>query len=393
MKIIVIDCFSGISGDMFLSSLIDAGLDFNELNKQLNLLKLENYNIKIIPAKSHGLSGTRLKIITNEHQLTHRHLSDIEKIINQSNLKSNIKKCALNIFYNLARAEAKVHGITPEKVHFHEVGAIDSIIDIVGAAIAIDILKPAKIYCNKIALGGGYIECQHGTLPVPAPATTELIKGLPVRWGPVEGELVTPTGAAIIKTLVDSFDIPDIKIEQIGYGIGSKDYGIPNALRVFVGEQNFTFQKETIFIYECNIDDMNPEFVPYIQEALLEAGALDVYIQNILMKKGRPGIQLKVLCHDDNRKQIEKIIFKETTTLGLRYRKENRIVSNRKMIKVNTPYGEIKTKVAISEKNIPIQYAPEFEECKQIAKQNNIPLKEIYRCVQIEIEKLKEPKI
>lgn len=388
MKVLFIDCFAGISGDMFLSALLDAGLDRNELLDKLNLLDLGGYDFRIIPAKSYGLAGTRVEIKVKENQ-PRRHLRDIERIIKESTLSDGIKKAALKIFDNLARAEAKVHGTSVDKIHFHEVGAVDSILDVVGAAIAIHILQPDKIYCNTLPVGGGYIKCEHGTLPVPAPATAELIKGLPVRWGPVDGELVTPTGAAIVKTLVNDFKVPEMRVEKIGYGIGSNDLGIPNALRVMLGTSEFNLPgiREEIDVLECNIDDMNPELVPYLQETLLKAGALDVYIQNVIMKKGRWGIQVKVLCPPGKDRELINILFKESTTLGVRYRRESRIVARRKVIKLPTPYGDINIKIAtLGDGSRPVQCAPEFEDCKKAAKRYNVPLKEVYRTALIEAE-------
>lgn len=390
MKALFLDCFSGISGDMFLSALLDAGLDRDSLLNHLSLLKLDGYDFDVFPVKSHGIKGTRINIQVKCPQ-PHRHLEDIINIISGSALTENIKKIALNIFYCLAEAEARVHGISLKEVHFHEVGAVDSILDIVGAAVAIDLLKPDIIYANTLSIGGGYVQCRHGTLPVPAPATAELLKGLPVRMGPVDKELVTPTGAAIVKTLVDSFDIPELKVEQIGYGFGNRETGLFNALRVMIGtvKPKLNRVSEEIGILECNVDDINPEFLPYLQENLFTAGALDVYIQSIVMKKGRLGFQIKVICLPGDNGKLAEILLRESTTLGVRYRTEKRFIARRKVIKVSTPYGNIGIKVGFLGDGDQIQCAPEFEDCKVAAKKHNIPLKEVYRVVLAEFGRVK----
>lgn len=390
MKALFLDCFAGISGDMFLSALIDAGLNEDILVNQLKLLNLDGYNFTSFPVNKNGIKGTRVNIQVTTQQ-PHRHYNDIYSIISNSTLSDNIKGTALKIFKAVAEAEARVHGISINKVHFHEVGAIDSILDIVGAAIAVDILKPGIIYCNSLPLGKGFVKCEHGILPVPTPATIELVKGLPVHMGPVEGELVTPTGAAIVKTLVDSFNYPEIKIDKIGYGFGSKDLGILNALRVMIGKVNTktSITPEEINVLECNIDDINPELIPYVQNILLEAGALDVYIQSNVMKKGRLGFQLKVICHPGLTEKLVEIIFKETTTLGIRFRQEKRFIIQRKMVKVPTPYGDIGIKIGLFNDKNYVQWAPEFKDCKAAAEKFNIPLKEVYKSAITEFENLR----
>ncbi|MCF8011437.1 MAG: nickel pincer cofactor biosynthesis protein LarC [Clostridiales bacterium] len=389
MKILFIDCFSGISGDMFLSALLDAGLDENKLLNNLYLLNLPGYSVSINKTTSYGISGKKIAFHTNKDH-PHRNLDDIQNIIKQSRLSNDIKDLSLNIFYNLARAEAKVHNTDINKIHFHEVGAVDSILDIVGAAIAVNTIKPDKIYCNTVSLGSGYITCDHGILPVPAPATAELIKGFPVSFSG-NGELTTPTGAAILKTLINkSIQSIELEIQHIGYGIGSKDTGNPNTLRTIIGKKNYSNTKNTeeIYILECNIDDMNPEFFPYLQEKLLNAGALDVYFQNILMKKGRPGIQIKLLCFYNNKESLQQILFNESTTLGIRCRKETRKILSRKLINIPTIYGNIRLKTGyMPENNNAVQTTPEYEDCKAAAQKYNLPISKIYREV---LEKSKD---
>lgn len=395
MKILFLDCFSGISGDMFLSALIDAGLDADFLTSQLKLLPLDGYTFTASTMRRNGIKGSQVNIRVHKKQHHHRHLSDIRNIINQSSLPENVKNKALKIFNTLAGAEARVHDVPINEIHFHEVGAIDSILDIVGAAIAIDTLKIDKIYCTPLPLGKGFVECAHGTLPVPAPATAEILKGLPVYMGPAEGELVTPTGAAIVKSLVNHFQYPKMQIKNIGYGFGSKEYGAFNALRVMTGKVLISGDIEIkpgatagdIFVLECNLDDMNPELLPYIQNKLLQAGAADVYFQNIIMKKGRPGLELKIIHQEADINELVDIVFKETTTLGIRYRKEKRLTIRRKIIKVSTPYGEIGVKSSRGEDNQHLQSAPEYEDCKAAAEKYKVPLKIVYNSAMVEFEK------
>ncbi|MTI83513.1 MAG: nickel pincer cofactor biosynthesis protein LarC [Firmicutes bacterium] len=393
MRVLFLDCFAGISGDMFLSSLLDAGLDGKELLKYLKLINIDDYEFTVSSINSHSITGTRVKINVSDIQ-PHRHLKDIEKMIRQSALPHFIKEKSMVCFRYLAEAEAKVHGLTVDKIHFHEVGAVDSILDIVGAATALYLLKPQKVYCGTLPLGGGYIKCQHGTIPVPAPATVELVKGMPVKMGPVNNELVTPTGAAIVKTFIDEFNLPPMHVDQIGYGFGSRELEIPNALRVLLGtvQKRPSLKKQEINILECNIDDMNPEITSFLQERLLKEGALDVYIQNVGMKKGRPGIEIKVVCEPALREKLIHLIFRESTTLGIRYRTENRFLAQRSIIQVPTPYGKIGVKVSKFDHSSEPQYAPEFEDCKKASLAYDIPLKEIYKLAIREMENSQEQK-
>mgnify|MGYP002756084707 FL=1 len=279
----------------------------------------------------------------------------------------------------VAEAEAKVHGKTLYEVHFHEVGAIDSIVDIVGAAICLDYLKVDKIMASHVQVGGGFVKCAHGLMPVPAPATVEILKGIPINVGVVQFETTTPTGAAILAENVQEFTSKiDFSIKKIGYGIGHRDLDIPNVLRVYLGEDNSLEKIEEQYILETNIDDMNPEFYGYIEEKLFDAGALDVFKTPIFMKKGRPGIKLSVLISEKIEKDILDIVFEETTSIGVRKYKVEKIMLNREFSKVETQYGEVTIKKSYYKGNL-VKYKPEYEECKKIAKENNITMEKVYR--------------
>ncbi|NMF03800.1 nickel pincer cofactor biosynthesis protein LarC [Clostridium beijerinckii] len=323
------------------------------------------------PAHVHNHSGN--------HEHHHRNLKDIENIINSSDLSEKVKNLSLNMFMRVAEAEAKVHGKTLYEVHFHEVGAIDSIVDIVGAAICLDYLKVDKIMASHVQVGGGFVKCAHGLMPVPAPATVEILKGIPINVGVVQFETTTPTGAAILAENVQEFTSKmDFSIKKIGYGIGHRDLDIPNVLRIYLGEDSRLEKIEEQYILETNIDDMNPEFYGYIEEKLFDAGALDVFKTPIFMKKGRPGIKLSVLISEKIEKDILDIVFEETTSIGVRKYKVEKIMLNREFSKVETQYGEVTIKKSYYKGNL-VKYKPEYEECKKIAKENNITMEKVYR--------------
>jgi pyridinium-3,5-bisthiocarboxylic acid mononucleotide nickel chelatase len=311
MKIICYDCFSGISGDMNLGAMIDLGVDRSYLIDELNKLNLPGWELVVQKDQRHGITGTKVTVKQTRHEHSHRHISDIEKIINDSSLDTRTKELSLKIFLNIARAEAKVHGISIEHVHFHEVGAVDSIIDVVGAAICFHSLNVDAVHVSTVELGGGFVLCDHGKLPVPSPATAELIKGIPVKKDGVDFEATTPTGAAILATLATDFN-PDlsVRIEKTAYGIGQKENkDVPNLLRVFIGETiENTGSGHDAILLECNIDDMNPEFFEYISDRLFKAGASDVFISNIIMKKGRPGILLSVICEVESAEDRKSVV-------------------------------------------------------------------------------------
>jgi pyridinium-3,5-bisthiocarboxylic acid mononucleotide nickel chelatase len=380
MKIIGYDCFSGISGDMNLGAMIDLGIDRIFLINELNKLNLPGWELIAEKDQRHGITGTKVTVKQTRHEHAHRHFSDIEKIINDSALDNPTKELSIKIFMKIARAEASVHGIPIDQVHFHEVGAVDSIIDVVGAAICYNALKVDAVHVSAIELGSGFVLCDHGRLPVPAPATAEIIKGLPVKKGGVDFEATTPTGAAILAVLGTSFD-PSLtfNIEKTSYGVGQKENpNVPNLLRVFLGETipESGSGHDAIQI-ECNIDDMNPEFFEYISDRLFKAGASDVFFLNIMMKKGRPGILLNVICETDLADIVKNIIFRESTTLGMRTFPFRKDTLARKFETMQTMYGDITIKRSYY-KGEEVSSKPEYEECKRIAAEKSIPVKEVY---------------
>ena len=380
MKIIGYDCFSGISGDMNLGAMIDLGVDKNYLIDELKKLKIDGWELIVQRDHRHGIYGTKVTVKQTGHEHAHRHLADVEKIINDSALEIKTKELSIKIFMKIAEAEATVHGTSVDHVHFHEVGAIDSIIDIVGAAICYNVLKVDAVHVSTVELGGGFVNCDHGKLPVPAPATVEIIKDIPVKKDGVNFEATTPTGAAILAVLGTDFS-PDLvmKIEKTAYGVGHKEHeDVPNLLRVFLGEtlENPGSGHDALHL-ECNIDDMNPEFFEFISDRLFKAGASDVFFSNIIMKKGRPGILLNVICETELADSVKNIIFTESTSLGIRtfpFRKDTLV---RKFEIIQTIYGPVKVKRSFFKGN-EVSYKPEYEECKRIATDKGIPVKVVY---------------
>jgi len=386
MDILYYDCFAGISGDMNLGALIDLGVPSGYLIKELKKLNLKGYEIRVTEGIKMGISGTKVSVILenrkkhkhqheqHKHSHGHRNLSDIRKIIEESELSDFIKEKSMLIFREIGEAEAKIHAKSIDEIHFHEVGAVDSIVDIVGTAICIDYLKPAKIFSSTVELGGGFVECAHGTYPIPAPATAEILKNIPVKKGSVDKETTTPTGAAILKVLVDEFtDQTNFTIDRVAYGIGHYDLQLPNVLRVYAGKQTTSenLEKAEALLFECNIDDMNPEYYDYLIDTLFEAGAQDVFLVPIIMKKSRPAVQLKVLCSGNKQKEIEKIILEETTSLGLRYVPITKSMLERKITTVDTAFGKIKIKEGLySGKSI--KYKAEYDDCVKAAKKYKV---------------------
>lgn len=408
MKILYYDCFSGISGDMNLGALLDLGIDKKYLIEELSKLNLKGYEVKVYRDSRKGIEGTKVDVILQEHHHEHKHshgthihnhdehrnLKDIEKIIDSSDLSFKVKELSKKIFMKVAEAEGKVHGKPIYEVHFHEVGAVDSIVDIVGAAICISHLNVDKIMSSSIELGGGFVKCAHGIIPVPAPATVEILKGIPVKLGAVPFETTTPTGAAILAAIVGEFqDDKNFIINKIGYGIGNRDTEIPNVLRVMLVEEtdepiihrnkvdqvhNAQCDNEiSQQIIECNIDDMNPELYEAIIDKLFSEGALDVYLTPIIMKKGRPSIKISVLCEENKSDKMKEVLFRQTTTFGVRSFKVQKTILERKFTKVNTSYGEVTVKEAYY-KGEKIKSKFEYEECKKISESNGISIREVY---------------
>jgi pyridinium-3,5-bisthiocarboxylic acid mononucleotide nickel chelatase len=382
MKIAYFDCFAGASGDMILGALVDAGLDINELKSELAKLHLDHYDLQAQKVVKKGIGGSQVHVIIDEHHHGHhhRHLADIESIINASDLETSVKKSGLEVFNRLARAEASVHRTSVDTIHFHEVGAMDAILDVMGAVAGIHALGIDQVMCSPLHLGSGTVECAHGTLPVPAPATAELVKGKPVYASGVKGELLTPTGAAILTTLAADFGpLPAMAVESIGYGAGTSDPALPNLLRVMIGRAAEAIKDcdmEQVAVLETNIDDMNPQIYEYLITKVLQMGALDIYITPVQMKKNRTGMLVTLVCALEKVGQFADFLLRETTTIGLRWRSENRLKAWRRIESMETPYGRINFKIA-KIGNETINVAPEYEDCLRAALERKVPLKQV----------------
>lgn len=395
MKILYYDCFCGISGDMNLGALIDLGVDKKHLKKELSKINLNHeFEINFKSGMKNGISGIKANVVVKSHNDTkedehhhhhHRTYKTIKEMIENSSLSKKVKKMSIDMFYEIALAEGKVHGKPIDEVHFHEVGAVDSIVDIIGCAICLEYLNVDKIISSEVQLGGGFVSCQHGKIPVPAPATVEILKDIPVKTGLVNKETTTPTGAAILKSNVDLFsNRNDFIIKKIGYGLGTRNLDIPNVLRVYIGDMKEdnskpyeTKKKDSQYIIETNIDDMNSELFSYIENKLFENGALDVYKTPIIMKKGRPAVKLSVLTQDFNRKNIIEVIFNDTTAGGVREYKVVKHMMAKKYRKINSKYGLIQVKDYYYEDRC-LKTKAEFDDCERLAIKNNISIGEIY---------------
>ncbi|MBT9168726.1 MAG: hypothetical protein DDT19_02074 [Syntrophomonadaceae bacterium] len=380
MKIIYFDCFAGASGDMLLAALLDAGAPLEAVKQELACLPLTGYELKLKRVLKKGISALSLTVAITEKQESHQHYHQIKAMLESSALSPQVKTMSLAIFHRLAEAEGKIHGKAPADVHFHEVGAVDSIVDIVGIAAALCSLGAEKICSSPLHCGSGFVSCAHGELPVPAPATLELLSGVPVYSRGVEAELLTPTGAAVLTTLAEFGPLPYMTIIKSGYGAGKKELSIANLLRVIVGEAvppAAGYLREETVMLEANIDDMNPEFYSYISEKLFTAGALDVTLVPVQMKKGRPGVMLSVLAKQKQEEALLEIIFAETTTLGIRKSTAEKLMLPRRIVSVETVYGPVRVKIAELSNRI-INAAPEYQECRQLADASGVPLKKIY---------------
>lgn len=379
MKVLYYDCFAGISGDMNLGALIDLGASEEYIIDGIKSLNIKDeVEIKIYKNKKNGIEGTKVDILTGESH-AHRHLSDIVEMIENANLKESVKERAISIFRRIAKAEGKVHGMDEEMVHFHEVGAIDSICDIVGGVLALDSIIEnegiEKIYSSSVELGGGCVICQHGMIPVPAPATLEILKNIPCTFGKEQKEMTTPTGAAFISEVAEFVPNPPLMSPlKVGYGLGTRDLKIPNVVRAIIGE--ISEEKEELIKLETNIDDMNPEYIPIVLEKLLEAGAKDAYVQTILMKKGRMGQLITVLVEDDILEYAKEYIFKNTTTLGIRETRVKRSVLERKTEILDFEGMKIRVKKSYYKGEV-IKEKPEYEDMKKISFEKNLSLIEV----------------
>ncbi|MCL1864944.1 MAG: nickel pincer cofactor biosynthesis protein LarC [Spirochaetes bacterium] len=388
MKKIYFDCFSGISGDMIIGAFLDAGFSFSILEQELDRLNISGYNISHEKCTKNNISASKFSVNVTDDQ-PHRRLSEIIEIINKSGLNDKVKDNAVSIFKLIGNAEAYIHNIDIESVHFHEIGGMDSIIDICGAAVCFHELGIAEIVSSPLNTGSGTVNTSHGILPVPAPATAEILKGIPVYSGNISGELTTPTGAAIIKHYCQNFsNLPDLKIASIGYGAGTKDFSIPNLLRIFIGDctEDYAAYDEAMEI-ETSVDDMNTEYFSYLFDLLTAEGALDISVIPAVMKKNRPGHIIKVLAHKEKSDRVAEILFRETTTSGLRIRSVKRKILERFFITVKTKYGEIRVKVHNLDK-MPTTISPEYEDCKRAAVEHEVPLKHVYNEAIIEAQGL-----
>ena len=384
MRQAYLDCSSGISGDMFLAALIDAGVPVDRLFGELKKLPLGFYEFKRTRALRGGLIGTRVEIRVPVEQ-PHRKLADIQMLLEKASLPDNTADQALKIFTRLAEVEGRLHNRPPGEIHFHEVGAVDAVIDIVGACLGLEMLEIGKFVCSPLNLGSGRIDAAHGSLPVPAPATAELLKDIPVYSSGVEGELVTPTGAALAASLASGFGpLPPMKIATIGYGAGEKEYpGHPNLARLFVGERLEAVAAqpglpgdEVVSVIEANVDDMSPQLYGYFLEQALAAGALDVTCSSAQMKKNRPGLTISLLCEPSKSEELSQLLFEQTTTIGVRIHEARRKVLPREYVSVETPYGAVKVKVARREGKV-VNAAPEFDDCQRLAVEKGVPLKQV----------------
>jgi pyridinium-3,5-bisthiocarboxylic acid mononucleotide nickel chelatase len=380
MKLAYFDCFSGISGDMTLGALLDSGLSLDHLRTELRGLDISGWDITAEKVWKNGMSATYVKVNTEDVH-THRSLTTILGILEKSKLPVPVKERAAAIFQKLGEAEASVHSVPIEKIHFHEVGALDAIIDIVGACVGFSALGIEEFACSPLNVGGGTAKMAHGVLPVPAPATAKLLLGKPTYSNGVQKELVTPTGAAIVATLCESFGPqPPMAVSSIGYGAGTADLeGQPNVMRLMIGEaaqKNIGLGDETICVLEANLDDMNPQIYGYFLEKALAAGALDVFATPVQMKKNRPGFLITVLCAPQDESKFNELFFAETTTLGVRRTIAQRRVLPREWVKVATQFGEVRIKIARLNGHIR-QASPEYEDCRKLAAEKNIPLQQV----------------
>jgi uncharacterized protein (TIGR00299 family) protein len=374
-RIIYFDCFSGISGDMILGALCDAGLDVAELRALLQTLQVPGWSIDAVRETRGWLTGTRMHVHAPE-QTTHRHLHDVTAIITQSGLPAAVKATALRIFANLADAEAHIHGVRADEVHFHEVGALDAIVDIVGIAAGLHLLGITQVYASPLPLGSGWVKAAHGDIPVPAPATLHLLTQAQAPIVPDDAgfELVTPTGAAVLATLA-IFKRPALAVQQVGYGFGKKITPRPNALRVWVGDG--VASEGALVLLECNIDDQPAEQLAYVCTQALALGARDVWQQQILMKKGRAALLLSVLCDRDHEDALVDLLMRQTSTLGMRRTLVDRHVAERALVTVDTHYGPLRVKVKTWRGDV-IGAAPEYEDCAAAAQTHAVPLTQVY---------------
>ncbi len=382
MKIVYFDCFSGISGNMILGALIHLGVPKELIEDSLGNLSLEAFRLEVGTAERMGIHGLHVEVVVEKKNSRSRDFKDIRGLIEASSLSESVKHLSLKTFARLAKVEAHIHNCPEEHVHFHEVGGVDAIVDIVGAALGMEWLDVDKTVASEIPLGKGFVTCDHGKLPVPAPATIALLKGVPVYGTDVPHELVTPTGAAILTSLAEEFGpLPKMNVTQIGYGIGTRELQeMPNLLRIVVGEAEPALEEDCVTVVETNIDDMNPEIFGFVMERLFEDGALDVTWVPVFMKKNRPGTMIQVVCKDIDSEKVVRRILSETTATGVRHYRTERTKLKRILRKIDTSLGKVQVK-EISGPAGRVSVVPEYEECKRIALEKNIPLKVVYETI------------
>lgn len=380
MRLCYFDCFSGLSGDMLLGALVDAGADLQAIEAELRRLPVSGWSLAAEKVQRGALRATQVRVATTETH-HHRGLSEIRDLIARAGLAARAAARATEVFQCLGEAEARVHGVPVEKVHFHEVGAVDAIVDIVGACVGFQLLGIEQFACSALNVGGGRVETAHGVLPVPAPATAEMLRQAPTYSTGIERELVTPTGAAVVAALVRQFGAqPSMTVSRIGYGAGSLDLKEqPNVLRLFVGESAEAARaadEPTVTVLEANLDDMSPIVGGYFMEQALAAGALDVFFTPVQMKKNRPGMVLTVICPPERADALSALIFEQTTTIGLRQYAARRRVLERELITVETPLGPVRMKLARLNGRV-LNAAPEYEDCQRLAREKSVPLKQV----------------
>lgn len=387
MRTLYFDCFAGISGDMTLGALVAAGADARELKARLALLDLPGYEVEFEKVDRSGIGATRAVVRLTREEKHHRHLSDIEKIIGGSRLGDSVKARALKIFGQLAEAEARVHDVAVERIHFHEVGAVDAIVDVVGACIGFELLGVERFFCSPLHVGSGTVEMAHGRFPVPPPAVAELLRGAPVYSTDIRGELVTPTGAAIVSAVCEGFGaMPLMRVESAGYGAGTREYkNFPNVLRVMVGESEASASAsagsgsqsdEELLMVETNVDDVSPQVLGHLMELALARGARDCFFTHVQMKKNRPGVLVSILCRAAEREALTALLFEETPTLGVRTYAVSRRALERESVTVETEFGTIAVKVARRGGRV-LGATPEFEECRAAALARGVPLRAV----------------
>jgi uncharacterized protein (TIGR00299 family) protein len=385
MKILYLDCFAGISGDMMVGALLNLGVPLDHLKKELSKLPLTNYDIRAKEVDRQNIAAIKLSVKAEEKGVV-RTWPNVKNLIVESDLPDAVKDKSLEIFLKLAEAECKIHRKNLNQIHFHEVGAVDSIVDIVATVIGIEYLKVKKVFASEIATGMGMVKTEHGIFPVPSPATLEILKNVPIYSSNITSELTTPTGAAIVKTYVNDFGpLPPIAVDNIGYGAGSKELTIPNVLRILMGNLLQKHEDDELVVLETNIDDFNPEFYEFVMNKLTEKGALDVWMAPIYMKKNRPGVTFAILAQSGTEEELINLLFEETSTLGVRVSKVTRKKAERKIINVGTEYGKIAVKIADYKGKL-TNISPEYRDCANIAHQKGVPIKKVYDAAKIAAE-------